>query len=176
MEKSAVVLIRAKESDMKIAVVTLLAMAVAVTFAMRGAERARDAAALVQPAAVAPAVRATVKEPPAPSSRQEAGPTTAPPAVAATARPRLIEFGSNRCMACQQMAVVLDALRASQGEKLRVDFLDVMENPELGKPYKVLMIPTQILFDAAGKEIYRHTGFFSHDDILAKFRELGVQL
>jgi thioredoxin 1 len=86
------------------------------------------------------------------------------------------EFGSNRCLACQQMAVVLDALRASQGEKLQVEFLDVMENPELGEPYKIALIPTQILFNPAGKEIFRHTGFFSHDDILAKFRELGVKL
>ena len=29
---------------------------------------------------------------------------------------------------------------------------------------------------AAGKEIFRHQGFFSHDDILAKFRDLGVRL
>jgi len=96
--------------------------------------------------------------------------------VAQLARPRLLEFGSNRCLACQQMAVVLDSLRASQGERLHVEFLDVMENPELGEPYKITLIPTQILFDAAGKEIYRHTGFFSHDDILAKFRDLGVKL
>lgn len=167
----------------KIAIVLLLATAVAATFALRKGERARDAATLVS------VVQATVKEPSPPSSMQEPGPATAPPvapiaaaatpaqqAVAATAKPRIIEFGSNRCMACQQMAAVLDTLRASQGEKLQVDFLDVMENPELGKPYKVLMIPTQILFDAAGKELYRHTGFMSHDDILAKFRELGVQL
>ena len=81
-----------------------------------------------------------------------------------------------RCQACLEMAKVLDALRASQGAKLQVDFIDVFEQPEAGDRYQISLIPTQLLFDAAGKEIFRHQGYFSHDDILAKFRELGVQL
>ena len=37
-------------------------------------------------------------------------------------------------------------------------------------------IPTQIFLDASGKELFRHVGFFSKDDILAKWKELGVDL
>ena len=33
-----------------------------------------------------------------------------------------------------------------------------------------------IFFDAAGKERFRHEGFFSKQDILAKWKELGVAL
>jgi thioredoxin 1 len=36
------------------------------------------------------------------------------------------------------------------------------------------MIPTQIFFDADGKELFRHEGFFSKEDILAKWKEFGV--
>lgn len=165
----------------KIAIVLLLGAAVAATFALRESKRVADAAA--------PSSQTAAREPLVPVARQEAVPAPAPspapaslaaaparPAAVPAAAPRLLELGSNRCQACQQMAVVLDALRASQGAKLRVDFIDVMENPELGDPYKISLIPTQILFDAAGKEIFRHIGFFSHDEILAKFRELGVKL
>ena len=74
------------------------------------------------------------------------------------------------------MAKVLDALRASQGAKLKVDFVDVFEQPEAGDRYKISLIPTQIFYDTAGREIFRHTGYFSHNDILAKFRELGVKI
>ena len=74
------------------------------------------------------------------------------------------------------MAKVLDALRASQGAKLKVDFVDVFEQPEAADRYKVSLIPTQILYDGAGKEIFRHTGYFAHDDILVKFRDLGVKI
>lgn len=163
-------------NGVKITIVVLLAAAAAGMFALRGVKRSEDAAAARPPVAAAPA---TAPTPPTAETQPAAtppAPAQAPRTAAPRAVPRLIEFGSNRCMACQQMAVVLDALRASQGEKLRVDFFDVMENPELGEPYQISLIPTQILFDAAGKELYRHTGFFSHDDILAKYRALGVKL
>jgi hypothetical protein len=38
------------------------------------------------------------------------------------------------------------------------------------------MIPTQIFYDASGKERFRHEGFFSKEDILAKWTELGIDL
>ena len=38
------------------------------------------------------------------------------------------------------------------------------------------MIPTQIFYDASGKELFRHTGFFGKEDILGKWKELGVEL
>ena len=38
------------------------------------------------------------------------------------------------------------------------------------------MIPTQILYDAAGRELFRHEGFFSREEILAAFRERGITL
>ena len=53
---------------------------------------------------------------------------------------------------------------------------DVFENPAMGDQFGLKMIPTQILYDASGKEVFRHIGYFSHDDILAKYRELGVRL
>ena len=181
----------------KIAIVVLLALAVAATFALRGGKRAEYVAAPEQPAATAPAAqgvatRATAPEAPgvatqtpalepvpvAVATKEPATPAAvpAPRAVAAAAKPRLLELGSMRCQACLEMAKVLDALRASQGEKLQVDFIDVFEQPEAADRYKISLIPTQILFDPSGKEIFRHTGYFSHDDILAKFRELRVQL
>jgi thioredoxin 1 len=38
------------------------------------------------------------------------------------------------------------------------------------------MIPTQIFYDAGGTELFRHTGFFGKEDILGKWKELGVEL
>jgi thioredoxin 1 len=38
------------------------------------------------------------------------------------------------------------------------------------------MIPTQIFFDTAGKELFRHEGFFAREDILLKWKELGVDI
>jgi len=38
------------------------------------------------------------------------------------------------------------------------------------------LIPTQVFFAADGSELFRHEGFFGRDDILAKWRELGVEI
>lgn len=173
----------------KIAIVALLAVAVAATFALRGGKRAEYVAppepqVVAAPAAQAapgagiqpavPEVQGEAKQTPPPSPGPEAA--SRPTASPVLAKPRLLELGSMRCQACLEMAKVLDALRASQGAKLQVDFIDVFEQPEAADPFKISLIPTQILFDAAGKEIFRHTGYFSHNDILAKFRDLGVRL
>lgn len=171
----------------KIAIVALLALAVAVTFALRGEKRAEYVAAPDRTAAQAPQSRDGSVPAARPSPGQEPAspvasapvridPAAAAPPVAAAVRPRILELGSMRCQACLEMAKVLDALRASQGTKLQVDFIDVFEEPAAADRYKIELIPTQVLFDTAGKEIFRHQGFFSHDDIVAKFRELGVKL
>ena len=60
--------------------------------------------------------------------------------------------------------------------RMNVEFIDVWENPDAGKPYSIEMIPTQIFFDAEGKELFRHVGFFAREDILDKWKELGVDL
>jgi thioredoxin 1 len=52
----------------------------------------------------------------------------------------------------------------------------VWQNENAGKEYGVEMIPTLIFYDANGKELFRHTGIFAKDDILAKWKELGVNL
>ncbi|MCC6235678.1 MAG: hypothetical protein IT580_23780 [Verrucomicrobiales bacterium] len=110
--------------------------------------------------------------------------TSPPSGVAAEARadatgsrtpiPRLVDLGAGKCIPCQLMAPILEALRKDYASHFEVQFIDVWENPEAGEEYRIEMIPTQIFYDASGKELYRHTGFFGKEDILAKWRELGV--
>jgi thioredoxin 1 len=92
------------------------------------------------------------------------------------ALPRLVDLGADKCIPCKMMAPVLKELKKEYEGRMEVDFIDVWKNPDAGKPYKVNLIPTQIFFDAAGKELFRHEGFFSKKDILAKWKELGVDL
>ena len=60
--------------------------------------------------------------------------------------------------------------------KLEVEFIDVWKNPDAAKQYGIEVIPTQIFYDATGKELFRHIGFFAKEDILAKWKEFGVDL
>ena len=90
--------------------------------------------------------------------------------------PKLIDLGAGKCIPCKLMAPILEQLKNEYAGKIEVEFIDVWVNPDAGKPYGVEVIPTQIFFDANGKELFRHIGFFAKADILAKWNELGVDL
>lgn len=92
------------------------------------------------------------------------------------ALPRLVDLGATKCIPCKMMAPILEELKKTYSGRMDVQFIDVWQNPDAGKKYGINVIPTQIFYDAAGKELFRHEGFFGKDDILAKWKELGVDL
>ena len=73
------------------------------------------------------------------------------------------------------MAPILEELRKAYAGKMQVEFIDVWENPDAEKKYRIQVIPTQIFFDASGKELYRHEGLLSKEDILGAWTQLGIQ-
>jgi len=87
--------------------------------------------------------------------------------------PRLVDLGAGKCIPCKMMAPILESLKKEYAGKFDVVFIDVWEKPDEGAQYGIRMIPTQIFFDPSGKELFRHEGFFSKEDILAKWKELG---
>lgn len=88
--------------------------------------------------------------------------------------PRLVDLGASKCIPCRKMAPILADLSREYAGRMIVEFIDVWEHPEKAEFYRVSLIPTQIFFDPAGKELYRHEGFYSREDILKKWKELGV--
>jgi thioredoxin 1 len=90
--------------------------------------------------------------------------------------PRLVDLGSTTCIPCKMMTPILEELKKDYAGRLEVMFVDVGKNPDRGTPYNIQLIPTQIFFDPNGQELFRHEGFFSKEDILAKWKELGISL
>ncbi len=89
--------------------------------------------------------------------------------------PRLVDVGADKCIPCIKMAPVLDQLREDLTGKLEVVFIDAWKSREEAASFGVKMIPTQIFFAADGRELFRHTGFYGREEILAKWRELGYR-
>lgn len=105
-----------------------------------------------------------------------AGPSpAAPTASTATGQrlPKLIDLGADKCIPCKMMAPILDELKKDYAGRMNVEFIDVWKNRDKAAEYGVQMIPTQIFYDASGKELFRRSGFIGREDILAKWRELG---
>lgn len=97
-------------------------------------------------------------------------------AAVAAKLPKLLDLGADKCIPCKMMAPILEELKKEYAGRMNVEFIDVWKNRDAGKLYSIEVIPTQIFFDAEGKELFRHVGFFGKEDILAKWKELGVDL
>ena len=88
--------------------------------------------------------------------------------------PRLVDLGAGKCIPCKAMAPILKELKTTCAGTMDVAFIDVWENEGAGEKYGIKMIPTQIFFAADGRELFRHEGFMSREDIVAKWLEHDV--
>ncbi len=87
--------------------------------------------------------------------------------------PKLVDVGADKCIPCIKMAPILDQLREDFSGQMDVVFVDVWKKREEAAKYGVRMIPTQIFYAPDGRKLYRHTGFYSREEMLARWQELG---
>jgi thioredoxin 1 len=68
------------------------------------------------------------------------------------------------------MEPVLEEIRNSDKVKVNVVFLHVMnpDNQKLIQYYGISAVPMQILLDSKGNEFFRHYGYITASQILAK--------
>ncbi|NEA47013.1 thioredoxin family protein [Streptomyces sp. SID10815] len=66
--------------------------------------------------------------------------------VLAAELPVLVEFTADWCPPCRQMGPVLGALAAEEAGRLKVVQLNVDRNPDITNAYKVLSMPTFLVF------------------------------
>ena len=89
--------------------------------------------------------------------------------------PMLVDLGKGTCIPCKKMKPILDELKKEYEGKAIVDVIDLRYDRGAAIRYGIRLIPTQIFYDAEGKEVYRHEGFMDKQSIKNKFTEMGVQ-
>lgn len=90
--------------------------------------------------------------------------------------PRLVDLGSTTCIPCKMMAPILEELKREFAGRLGVEVIDVKTDRAAAAQHRIRVIPTQIFFDASGRELFRHEGYYSKEDILTKWKELGIDV
>jgi len=90
-------------------------------------------------------------------------------------RPTVADFGARTCIPCKKMAPILAELDREYKGRANVLFTDVHEAKKLAAAYRIQMIPTQIFFDATGKEVKRHIGFMDKAAILKELKAAGLK-
>jgi thioredoxin 1 len=90
-------------------------------------------------------------------------------------RPTMVDFGAGWCRPCKEMEpVVTDAATKYTG-KADIVFVDTDKYSSIARRYGIRLIPTQIFFDAEGKEVFRNSGVLPLHKIDEQFTRLGIQ-
>ncbi|WP_010251838.1 thioredoxin family protein [Acetivibrio cellulolyticus] len=112
--------------------------------------------------------------------------------------PIVIDFGSDSCIPCKEMAPVLNELNAELRGKAIIRFVDVWKYQQFADGYPISVIPTQIFIDANGKpynpkdpqamqmRMYSskdngehvftaHEGGMTKDQMLSVLKEMGLE-
>jgi len=93
----------------------------------------------------------------------------------ASGKPTILDLGARTCIPCKKMAPILEALATEYQGKANVLFVDVREDHAAARKFTIQMIPTQIFFDAKGKEVKRHVGGMEKADILKGLKAAGLK-
>ena len=80
--------------------------------------------------------------------------------------PVFLEVGSDSCHSCQIMGRLLYRVRQEHPE-YPIYFVNVKKEREAAFKLKIQMIPTQIVLDSKGNEVYRHVGVLSEEELNA---------
>ncbi len=104
------------------------------------------------------------------------GQAPAQPTTSGSGLPVLVALGAGQCVPCKMMQPDLAELRENYSDAMELVYIDVWKDQAAGARYGINMIPTQIFFDPAGRELFRHEGLYRKEDILAKWEELGMPL
>ena len=89
--------------------------------------------------------------------------------------PKLLDFGRGVCIPCKKMAPILNELSEEYKNRVVIKIIEIDQEPGLTKANRIRLIPTQIFFDSENKEVLRHEGFMSKEDIKKVFEKMGVK-
>jgi len=89
-----------------------------------------------------------------------------------TYRYTFLEFGNKGCISCKKMEQVMEEIKDKYPRKVNVRFINVTrpESQKLTQYFGISTIPTQVILDKHGKEIFRHSGYIPAEELEKQFK------
>lgn len=91
----------------------------------------------------------------------------------ANGKTMMIEFGAESCRSCVVMGKLLYKVKQEHPTS-NLFFVNIYNDKEAAKEYKIIMMPTQVYLDGNGKEVDRHIGKMTEDALYVKLIEMKI--
>lgn len=78
----------------------------------------------------------------------------------------LVDFFATWCQPCKMMHPILEQVKATLGDKIRIIKVDIDKHNDTAAAYAIQSVPTLMLF-RKGEMLYRQSGAMSKADLLA---------
>jgi thioredoxin 1 len=91
-----------------------------------------------------------------------------------TGKAVMLELGSEGCIPCEQMKPVMQKLSTDYQDRLEVVSVDVRKDRSAAQRFHVFAIPMQVFLDKNSKEIHRHFGYYSYEEIIPVLKKMGL--
>lgn len=89
-------------------------------------------------------------------------------------KPTFAEFGSSTCAPCKYMRGIIEQLALDYKDRTNVVIIEVYEQRDVASLYRIMTMPTQIIFDSNGVEIKRHIGVWEREQIDTALIDAGI--
>jgi thioredoxin 1 len=88
-----------------------------------------------------------------------------------------VEIGSVNCIPCKAMQPIMKAVEEEYRGQVKIVFHDVWtpKGKTDAMKYNIRVIPTQVFLDKAGKEYFRHEGYYPKADVVRVIKMQGVK-
>lgn len=82
----------------------------------------------------------------------------------------LVDFHAPWCAPCKKLSPIIDQVKKDYQGKAKIEKVDIEANKSLKNAYQIQSIPGLLLFKN-GKQVWKHTGPISYDDLKAKINQ-----